>query len=208
VSTSESAPRYHHGDLRAALLRSALEILTEQGVAALTLREVARRAGVSAMAPYRHYTDKDALLAAVAEHGFRMLEQRLSDAPRSSPAEGLVVQGMAYVRFAMDEPALFRLMFGPFMRSFDAHPALKEAAHGARAALTRAVAAATPEADEATREDVALACWSLSHGLASLIVDGRLMDAAADPEAVAARLTEVLEAGVNNIGSKARGSAP
>src|SRR5205085_11935081 len=97
---STATARYHHGDLRSALLHAALDILAEHGVPGLTLREVARRAGVSPMAPYRHFDSKDALLAAVAEEGFRRLGQRLSDTPHADPMADLVAQGMAYVRFA------------------------------------------------------------------------------------------------------------
>ncbi len=197
---STATARYHHGDLRSALLRAALDILAKHDVPGLTLREVARRAGVSPMAPYRHFTDKDALLAAVAEQGFRKLEQRLTDTPHADPMADLVAQGAAYVRFACDEPALYRLMFGPFLRRFEDHAGLKAAMAAARAAFTRAIAAAVPNADEPTRQDVALAAWSLSHGLASLLVDGRLTGIAAQPEALAERLCHLLDIGVNNIG--------
>jgi AcrR family transcriptional regulator len=190
--------RYHHGDLPTALLRVALDILAEHGVPGLTLRQVARRAGVSPMAPYRHFPSKEALLAAVAEQGFRKLEQRLTETPRADPRTDLIAQGVAYVRFACEEPALYRLMFGPFLRRFDDYPGLKDAAMSAKAALTRAVAAATPNADEPARQDAALACWSLSHGLASLLVDGRLSGAAA-AENAAEWMTRVLSVGVSNI---------
>lgn len=188
-----------HGGLRQVLLHAALGILAEHGVPGLTLREVARRAGVSSMAPYRHFAAKDALLAAVAEEGFRRLGQRLADTPHADPLADLAAQGAAYVRFACEEPALYRLMFGPFLRCFADHPGLREAMAAARAALTRAVAAALPEADAATREDVALACWSLSHGLASLLVDGRL-SAAAAAAALSARLSRVLLYGAIRAG--------
>ena len=201
MTISTATARYHHGDLRAALLRAALDILAEHGVPGLTLREVARRAGVSPMAPYRHFDSKDALLAAVAEEGFRRLAQRLGDTPHADPMDDLVAQGMAYVRFACDEPALYRLMFGPFLRRFEDHPGLMEAALTAKAALTRAIAAATPAASEQVRADVALACWSLEHGLASLLVDGRLSTGKTmAPEALAARLSRVLHEGVATIG--------
>jgi AcrR family transcriptional regulator len=188
--------RYHHGDLRSELLRAALEILEAQDVPGLTLREVARRAGVSAMAPYRHFADKDALLAAVAEQGFRRLCERLADTPHADPMADLAAQCAAYVRFACDEPALYRLMFGPFLRRFPDHRGLKEAVAAAKAELTRAVAAAVPQAEEPKRQDVALACWSLAHGLASLLVDGRLSGYAPTPEAIATRLSAVLHDGL------------
>jgi AcrR family transcriptional regulator len=198
---STASERYHHGDLRTALLRAAHDILAECGVPGLTLREVARRAGVSPMAPYRHFPQgKDALLGVVAEEGFRRLERRLTETPHADPLADLIAQGVAYVRFACEEPALYRLMFGPFLRRFEDHPGLREAALATKAALTRAVAAAAPHADEAARQDVALACWSLSHGLASLLVDGRLTGVAAAPEAIAERLTRVLSVGVSIIG--------
>lgn len=192
--------RYHHGDLRSALLQAAHDILAEHGVPGLTLREVARRAGVSPMAPYRHFMDKDALLAAVAEEGFRKLEQRLRDTPHADPMGDLIAQGAAYVRFACDEPALYRLMFGPFLRRFEDHPGLKAAMSAARATFTGAIAAALPEIDEPARHDVVLAAWSLSHGLASLLVDGRLSGIAAQPELLAERLCHVLDIGVTNVG--------
>lgn len=196
---STETARYHHGDLRAALLGAALDILAEHDVAGLTLREVARRAGVSPMAPYRHFQDKDALLAAVAEMGFRRLWQRLTDTPHADPIADLIAQGAAYVGFACEEPALYRMMFGPFLRRFEEHGGLREAMAAAKSALTRAVAAAVPEAAEASRQDVALACWSLCHGLASLLVDGRLTGAVASPEAIAERLCHLLHAGVQSL---------
>ncbi len=196
---STASARYHHGDLRSALLQAALDILEVHDVPGLTLREVARRAGVSPMAPYRHFTDKDALLAAVAEQGFRRLCERLNDTPHADPMADLAAQCGAYVRFACDEPALYRLMFGPFLRCFEDHRGLKEAMAAAKGELTRAIAAAVPSAEEAKRQDIALACWSLSHGLASLLVDGRLTGYAATPEAIAARLSAVLRDGLRHV---------
>jgi AcrR family transcriptional regulator len=107
--------RYHHGDLRRALLDAALEVLSAEGAAALTLREVARRAGVTHAAPYRHFTDKQALLATVAEEGFRMLaaEMTRGAAPHASdPRRALEAIGAAYVRFATSQRAHFQVMFG------------------------------------------------------------------------------------------------
>src|SRR5215468_1280918 len=112
LSTPLEKRPYHHGDLRHALVRSALEILSEAGVGGLSLRAAARRARVSAMAPYRHFADKEALLAAVAEYGFRELATWLTAATATAadPRAGLAALGVAYVLFACDQPNLFKLM--------------------------------------------------------------------------------------------------
>src|SRR5258706_16100220 len=107
---------YHHGDLRPALLRAAEDVMGKQGLEALTLRDVARRAGVSHNAPYRHFKDRNALLAALAEDGFRALGKALEGKSGS-------LMGEAYVRFGLANPARFRLMFGGVVR-FSGHPAL------------------------------------------------------------------------------------
>src|SRR5467141_936961 len=110
---STSSARYHHGDLRAACLSAALELLEEGGTTALSLRAVARRAGVSPAAPYRHYADREALVSAVAALGYRELAERLAAAhPSPSTPEQLASVAIAYVRFALERPALFRIMFG------------------------------------------------------------------------------------------------
>src|SRR6202140_2872056 len=110
---SASKATYHHGDLRAALVRAAIELLDERGETELSLRAVARRAGVSPAAPYRHYADREALVSAVAAVGYRELAGRLAAAhpSPSSPAQ-LASVAVAYVEFALDRPALFRIMFG------------------------------------------------------------------------------------------------
>ena len=169
MSTS-GAPTYHHGSLRTALLAEAMEMLAEQGAEALSLRAVARRAGVSAMAPYRHYPDKESLLAAVAAQGFDSLRATLQAADdAAAPGCALVEQAVAYVGFANANPALFRLMFGP--RHPGACRDLDRASAAAYAVLADRVARDTPAALRGTR---VLGCWSLVHGLASLALDGRL----------------------------------
>src|SRR6516225_10440444 len=129
LSTPAERRPYHHRHLRQALIRSALEILSEAGVAGLSLRAAARRARVSAMAPYRHFADKEALLAAVAEHGFRELAARLTAAAATAvdPRAGLAALGVAYVLFACDQPSLLKLMFGLTIEKKSGHPVLGEA---------------------------------------------------------------------------------
>jgi AcrR family transcriptional regulator len=119
---------YHHGDLKAALLESALDILRDQGLEALTLRAVARRAGVSQAAPYRHFADRRALVAAVAELGFREMQARMSDAMQPAGAgsqPGLRQVAVAYVRFGLENPAVYRVMFGPEVANTEDLPELR-----------------------------------------------------------------------------------
>ena len=152
---------YHHGDLRSVLLGSASELLEEQGLAALSLREVARRAGVSHNAPYRHFPDRDGLLAELAAEGFRQLGEVMA-------ANQGRAMGEAYVRFALEHPSRFRLMFGGQLK-LRQYAALAEAARKTHEALVRAFRAQAGIADP---EKAAAAAWSLVHGLAQLLLDG------------------------------------
>ncbi len=172
TSTRDS---YHHGDLRAACLDAAMELLGEEDETALSLRGVARRAGVSANAPYRHYRDKEALLAALATRGFQDLTARLVTADSSAvPGAEFIALAQAYVNYAVEHPALFRLMFGhPCSRS---HPDAAAAAGQASAVLAARVATAILPAH---RDAFMIGCWALVHGLAALILDGKLT--ASDP---------------------------
>ena len=167
---------YHHGELRGALVGAALGLLAEDGADAVSLRAVARRAGVSAMAPYRHYPDKEALLAAAAVQGFNGLRDVLRAADEAAPeGQALVEQALAYVHYALEHPALFRLMFGP--KRLGVHPELAAASEATYAVLaTRGAAETRASADRDAR---ALGCWSLVHGLASLFLDDRISDKSA-----------------------------
>jgi AcrR family transcriptional regulator len=177
---------YHHGDLRFEILRAAGEILEEQGVAGLSLREAARRAGVSHNAPYRHFADRDVLLAALAAEGFAQLGQALE----AGGARGPRSRGEAYVHYALEHPQRFRLMFSGLLR-LDAHPALREAAGRTYAGL---VSAFEPLAGSQAAPTAAAAAWSLVHGLSQLLLDGHFAPARRAPQDVAAFVREVLGA--------------
>ncbi len=159
---------YHHGDLAAALLRSAGQVLEKEGIEALTVRAMARRAGVSHTAPYRHFPDRAALLAALAAEGFAMLGRAQRAA---AAAGGLRAMGEAYVRFALEHPQRFRLMFGGQLR-ISKHPPLREIATQTFAGLSGALAARLPEAPGA--RDASIAAWALVHGLAELLLKDRI----------------------------------
>ncbi|MBE7249360.1 TetR/AcrR family transcriptional regulator [Methylobacterium sp. A49B] len=180
VSTLDPEKSYHHGDLRAALVAAALDLLEAGGEAALSLRAAARACGVSAMAPYRHFPGKDDLLEAVAARGFEDLAAELETADSAaSGSEALAAQGAAYVAFARRRPALFRLMF---MR-----PCRKPGASRAYGILERRAAALAGPGMPAA--DLTLAAWSLVHGLAALILDGRVPLEGEAAEAAARRIT-------------------
>jgi len=169
---------YHHGDLRRALIAAARALLEEDGLAALSLRATARRAGVSQAAPYHHFPDKDSLLAALAAEGFDALDRAMRARMRgvADPAQRLVASGVAYVVFAVENPALFQVMFGAAMRGRGAHAERIEAGARAYETLETAVSATLGRGGRALR-DKALAClqaWALAHGLAKLLVEGGL----------------------------------
>lgn len=163
---------YHHGDLAAVILREAARLLEKEGVARLTLRALAGRARVSHTAPYRHFADREALLAALAAEGFAMLGRAQHAA---AAAGGLRAMGEAYVCFALDHPQRFRLMFGGEVQ-ISKHAALREIATQTFAGLSGALAAQVPEAQGA--RDSSIAAWALVHGLAQLLLDERISQAA------------------------------
>jgi len=170
---------YHHGDLRRALLDQALALAVERGPAALTLREAARRAGVTEAAPYRHFRSKEALVAALAEEGFGALLQRVRRALARAPvrpAARLSAMGVAYLRFALERPAHFRVMFGRDVARSHGFRGVGDLAQACFAELMGEIARAQRSGDVAGRDPrpPALALWSALHGLASLQADGLL----------------------------------
>ena len=189
VSTPAGRP-YHHGGLDHALLGAARELLAEGGVEALSLRAIARRAGVSPMAPYRHYPDKEHLLAAVAAQGFAAFSCALRNADETAPpGEALVAQAVAYVQFALANPAMFRLMFGA--PRLGGHPELAAAGDSAYGVLASRVAAEAP--DGADSEARTLGCWSMVHGLALLFLDAGLAGkVSASPDEITRRVAAVM----------------
>lgn len=174
----EGKPRYHHGDLRQALIDAALQLISEEGYAALSLREVARRAGVTHAAPYRHFADKEALLLSVAAEGFRMMTAAMRErmARETQLLERLAATGIAYVHFAVAHPAHFRVMFGPHFTRPPEPPVSSNPDTDAFGLLVNTIEEGQKAGvlrEEPTLE-LALSAWALVHGLASLLVDGHL----------------------------------
>lgn len=168
---------YHHGDLRRALLDAAIALIEKRGVAALSLREVARRAGVSHAAPAHHFGDLRGLHRAIAEEGFAALRDHMLAAARgvSDPAEALRRFGIAYVDFAVRNPGRFRAMFHPLVAD-RGDASLAGAADAAFDVLLSGLRALQPAPALGRRAlaEHALAAWAPMHGLAALAVDRQL----------------------------------
>ena len=190
----DPAPResYHHGNLREALVEAALQLIGERGPAGFTFAELSRAAGVSPAAPYRHFRDRNALLAEIARRGFVRFAadlERVWNDGRPDPITAIEACGRAYLTFARDAPAAYTVMFeaGPAVGD---EPALRQAADLAFAVLRRAAdaACATAGGPRPPALMVALHVWAMSHGIASLFI-GRSHRLPMAPE-------ELLEAGL------------
>jgi len=180
IPTRKPAARYHHGDLRAALVRAGLELLRKEGFEALSLRAVARRAGVSQTAPYSHFTDKNALLAAIAAEGLRTLGSRqlANAAGIDDPYERMYAMARTYVGMACDEPALYQLMLGPGAPEKYQSAEADQAYNDGLAHLRTCVAAVVGTDVDAPETWVAMmASWAMVHGMAQLLTDGKISPA-------------------------------
>ncbi len=163
-SDRKPAGRYHHGNLRAALIRAATASLRDDGLASLSLRGAARQAGVSQTAPYRHFKDREALLAAVAAEGFRSLIDDIEQAGQScedDKEEAVVAIGGAYIRFATLQPELFRLMFGRDIENRRDHEDLVRAMDEVSDHIGRIL----------KNPALGIGIWAAMHGLAWLLVE-------------------------------------
>lgn len=177
---------YHHGDLRRAVLDAAVAAIAESGPAQLSLRDLARRAGVSHAAPAHHFGDKTGVLTALAAEGFDLLAEELG-----RPGGDLLEVGVAYVGFAVRHRAYFEVMFRPDLHRRD-DPDLV-AARARSSAVLRSAIAATPRAGRADPGTAGLAAWSIVHGFAVLWTAGAFpADVGSDPETAARSVIALL----------------
>ncbi|MCX5283811.1 TetR/AcrR family transcriptional regulator [Streptomyces sp. NBC_00198] len=184
---SDSARPYHHGDLRRAILGAALDVIGAEGPTALSLRDLARRAGVSHAAPAHHFKDRTGLLTAIAAEGYALLAAALDT------ADDLRDAGVRYVRFAREHPAHFQVMFSPeLLRGNDLELTAARTLAGER--LRAAVSAVPAEGRGEDARLAGVAAWSLAHGFATLLLshnlDGPVGDQ--DPDEVFHALTGML----------------
>jgi AcrR family transcriptional regulator len=202
---------YHHGDLRAALLDATVAILRRDGLDAVTLRSVTRRAGVSEAAPYHHFPSKTHLLLAAAAQGFAELDRRMRAAAAAAPDsldERLIAAGCAYVEFALDEPGYFRLLFGAHVVELAAHAdagEVKKAGQSASGFLRDLVAdlveTSRLAADARTLERI---LWAQIHGIAWLVLEKELRPAPTRAQTVAL-VRQGIEALLAGTRARARG---
>ncbi|MCG8391666.1 MAG: TetR/AcrR family transcriptional regulator [Pseudomonadales bacterium] len=194
-----SKASYHHGDLSQQARQQALTVLREQGDSAISLRALARQIGVSAPALYRHFADRESLLAELAIHGFQTLRQRLLQVTQTPPRQALIGIGLAYVSFAQDDPNLYRLMFGGRVLPRGAHPRLDDAGQAAFQVLEDTV-------ERARRcgylrplplSLMTATAWSLVHGLSQLTIDGHLPGTDAEPRLAEGITSLLLEGAIS-----------
>jgi AcrR family transcriptional regulator len=172
---------YHHGDLRAALMQAALALIAEHGVKGLALSDAARLAGVSVAAPYRHFKDKDALLAEIAAEGFILFRDALALASQNQgdKVSALSEMGVAYVEFAIQHKSHFKVMWGSGLSKAD-YPKVQEPAHQAYLLLQKAALDLLPKARPDRQQALVSAAWSLVHGYATLMLEHELEGVAAE----------------------------
>jgi AcrR family transcriptional regulator len=201
---SDRRDTYHHGNLRQALLDAAMGLVRERGIDGLTLREVARRAGVSHTAPYHHFADKGALVSALAEESFARFTETFRETATRTGGDHLDrirAIGAAYVRFAFDDPERFKLMWRPELRSVGDDSAVDLAGLASYQVLIDEVAAGQA-AGEIREEDtglLSLAAWSVVHGFAVLVIDGPLRDQLTTWSQVEPLLEPVLDLAVRGL---------
>ncbi len=172
--------KYHHGDLRAALLEAALAVISEIGPQGLSIREVARRAGVSHAAPYRHFADRDELILAVVEQGFDLMQQTMQAEKAAAPADPLnqfAAGGLAYVNFALAHPAYYRVMFSGDLLSSTGHLSLQHTSHEALQEMVANISECQQLGVVRTGDPItqALTILSTIHGFVSLVNDNRIV---------------------------------
>jgi AcrR family transcriptional regulator len=193
--------RYHHGDLRRAILDAALELIAEAGMANLSLREVARKIGVTTGAPYHHFKDRGALLLEIAKQGFEQLLQRLRAARESSEREELQAEAREYLQFAWENAARYSVMFSAEMAEQPYCAELKPIADQSFALVCASVARARQLGERASAE-AALCVWAMLHGLAVLDQSGLLQEERREQERIGVEGVTAVLRGMGGTGAR------
>jgi AcrR family transcriptional regulator len=206
--STRSSKRYHHGDLRNALIQAGLGLLAAEGIAGLDMRKVARAAGVSHAAPYRHFADKQALLAAIAEDGFYQLAENIDiaigQAPTTADAQ-LEQVARAYVQFALDHPAHMREMFSGLTVERAAYPQLHAAAKQAFQRVIQVIeqGQARQQVGPGDPANLSMVAWAQIHGIAMLLIEDQLPGVRGDEQAIAGLIGDCVHTLYAGLGQRA-----
>ncbi|HNC10079.1 MAG TPA: TetR/AcrR family transcriptional regulator [Anaerolineales bacterium] len=181
--------KYHHGDLKNALIQAGIEVLAKEGVSGLSLRKVASRAGVSHSAPYSHFKDKQSLIAAITTESFRQLYEELKEAiaPFSSdPKRQLTAGSLAYAQFALDHTDMFKIMFSGVLEKEKDYPAYVEATRQTFGQVVQVIQACQDAGvlRPAPPEVMAVSVWGQVHGIVSLALEGQISHTVLDRHSV------------------------
>lgn len=194
---------YHHGDLERTLIDAAIALVQKSGAASLSLRAIAREAGVSHTAPYYHFPDRKSLLCAVCERGLQMLRSAMEDQMARHPGDALrqiQAAGVAYVVFAMQEPHLFRLIFSIDPADDDANPELRKEGQRTfgvvRESVARLAAEKVIHVSAEELKAITVGAWAIVHGFAQLAIDGQFGRKIRNVERAARQMTSVYLTGV------------
>jgi AcrR family transcriptional regulator len=211
----ETRASYHHGALREELIAACVALIEAEGIGAVSLRRVAREAGVSPGAPYHHFADRSVLLAAIALQGYQLLEPQLRQAREQAPtgarALGAIVQ--TYVAFARDHPAHLHLMLRPELAQPEKHPEIQAAGEGSLQILTEAVEACQREgtAPPGNPNPLVGMVWALAIGIVTLWLDGplegRCVSLGTTPEELTAQIADLLEKMLTGVRAPSNPSA-
>jgi len=199
---------YHHGDLKNTLIKAGIEILSKEGVSGLSLRKAARKAGVSHAAPYAHFTDKQALIAAIALDGYGKIYTRIEEVVNQYPDEPLkqlLQSAWAYMQFGLESPAHYKITFSGLIENEKNYPELVEVTRRSLAVIQKIIAdcqsAKILSASEYTAEVDAISLWGLIHGLVSLVIEGQisnnLMKRTPPKEMIIAAFQQVVRVPIN-----------
>ncbi|HAR31656.1 MAG TPA: TetR family transcriptional regulator [Gammaproteobacteria bacterium] len=196
ASTEAPVRAYHHGDLRETLMEAALASIAAHGTEKLSLRALAREAGVSPTAPYRHFSSKESLLAAIAEAGYVRLFERFESVVAAAQGDlesRLLAIGMAYLEFALEHPARYELMFGSVLADFSGYASLQEAGQRCYRVLYQVLEDGLEHADgsDLTATRLGGVVWAAVHGVASLMLYHRALHPTDDAGFVGASLWQM-----------------
>jgi AcrR family transcriptional regulator len=212
----QTRPSYHHGALREELIKACVTLIETEGIGAVSLRRVARAAGVSPGAPYHHFADRSALLAAIAAQGHELLEERLRRARARAPSSARALTAMVetYVAFARDHPAHVHLMLRGELSQLEKNPQTRSAGAGAIQLLTEVVQGCQREGSAPPGDPAPLVAlvWALSVGIVTLWLDGplegRCVSLGTTPQQLTSEIAALLESLLTRPGGAAPGPAP